>query len=258
MDADTRHQLKQNELAEALGKIRDFGDRRTVAGIVLIVVIALGYAGYRFWGWRQEARVVQSYRQLASVNASDASLGDAPLARLRELIADGRQPGLVATARLQLAQGLEARGQGSGAAAQAKLDQAEVQYKTILEMPDAPNILKAPAMFRLGVLHETRRDFAKARETYTKLSEDPRFVGSPFVDRALAQLEVLDELAVVVEFKSGVRPLTVTPKPTLQPESPEVEVSPLDDVPETPPAPTTSEEVTDESPPTESSAPAQP
>ena len=262
MDADTRHQLRQNELAEVLARLRNFGDKRITGWLTAIVVVALGYAGYRFWQWRQDARLVQSYQALASVDATDASLGDAPLARLRELIADGSQPGLVAISRLQLAQGLEARGQGSGETAKEKLDRAEAQYKVILDTVDAPDAIKAPAMYRLALLYETKRDFELARQTYAALSEDRRFVGSPFGDLALMRLELLEDLSTPVEFEPGVKPLAEIPQPASQPASPPAISDAVGDALQTPAAPATqptpSQETGDQAPETELGEPAQP
>ncbi|MFQ5805953.1 MAG: hypothetical protein ACE5I3_05840 [Phycisphaerae bacterium] len=234
MDADTRHQLKQNELAQALRQLWDLSDRRTTAWLGVILVIALAYAGYKLWGWRQRVQLIDAHRALTSVNAADASLGDAPLARLRQLIADNSEPGLVAVARLQLARGLEARGQGADGA--AKLADAETQYTAILDMPDAPNIIKAPAMYRLGMLHETRRDFAQARDIYTMLSQDQRFKGSPFMDLAARRLDQLDDLAVPIQFEPGFKPLATT-QPASQPAIILKPVDAIGDTLEGPPAP---------------------
>lgn len=273
MDADTRHQLKQNELAEALRNLLDFRDKRTIAWLVVILAIALGYGGYKFWGWWQQVHLIQSYQTLTTVNATDASLGDAPLAKLRQLIADNTQPGLVAISRLQLAQGLEARGQGADGA--AKLTTAETQYQAILQMPDAPNHIQAAATYRLGILYETMQEFGKAREAYTALSESQRFKGSPFTDLAVARLDPLDDRAVPVKFEPGVKPLATTQpttQPTMMPIFPPPELSdrirvlpkPASPPAATPPPPaTTTQPATDDgatgaAPPTEPSEPQQP
>jgi len=268
MDADTRHQLKQNELAQALRQLWDFSDRRTVAWLGVIVVIALAYAGYKIWGWRQQGQLITAQQTLASVNAVDASLGDAPLAQLRQLIANNTEPGLVAISRLQLAQGLEARTQG--AHGPAKLSEAETEYKAVLDVAAAPNHIKAAAAYRLGILYETKRDFAKAREAYTMLSEEQRFKGSPFMELAAMRLQQLDELAIPVQFEPGVKPLaTAQPSIILKP------ADAIEDVPEGPPAPThpepaseqpageapptpTNRQPAGEAPPTESGGPQQP
>jgi hypothetical protein len=257
MDADTRHQLRQNELAEALSKIWDLSDRRSLTWLGVIVVIALAYAGYKYWGWRQQADLIQAERVLSSLNPADPSLGNAPLDQLRRLIAENSDPGLLGRARLLLAQGLEARGLGADGA--EKLQQAERVYQEILAMPQAPAAVKAPATYRLGILYETRRDFESARKTYTSLSTDSGLAGSPFTKLAEARLESLDELSKPVEFEAGVRPLST--EETEEP-APDVgaapETQPAGAAFEGPPDPAMGETPASETPPDESSEPQQP
>lgn len=257
MDADTRHQLRQNELAEALSKIWDFSDRRSLTWLGVIVVIALAYVGYKYWGWRQQTNLIQAERALSSLNPADPSLGNAPLDQLRRLIAENSDPGLLGRARLLLAQGLEARGLGPDGA--ERLQQAERVYQEILAMPQAPAVVKAPAKYRLGILYETRRDFEAARETYTSLSTDSGFAGSPFTGLAEARLESLDELAKQVTFEAGVRPLS-----TEEPEAPAPDVGaapqtqPAGAAFEAPPAPSLGETPASETPADEPNEPQQP
>lgn len=214
MDADTRHQLKQNELAEALGKLVDFSDKRTLGWLVAIVVVAVGWGGYRLWNWQRQASLIAAQQTLGEINAIDASMGEAPLTQLRQLIAENSQPGLVALARLKLAEGLQERAEGGDQT--AKLAEAEAEYHAILNMPNAPAATRAPALYRLGIIGEDKRDFAQAREMYTTLSGDPAYAGSPLVAVAEDRLEQFDELAVPVVFKPGLNP-NPTPEPTTAP-----------------------------------------
>jgi predicted negative regulator of RcsB-dependent stress response len=215
MDADTRHQLRQNELAEALARLKDFSDRRTLAWIAVILAAVLAYAGYKFWGWRQRADLVAASESLASVRGVlDPSLGEAPLDRLRQIIAENDDPGLVALARLQLGHGLETRAESPEAS--ASLHDAQTQYEEILAMPGAPDSIKAAAVYRLGLIRETEREFGEARKRYGSLVDNPSFRGSPFVDFAKTRLEQLDELAEPVVFEPGMKPLPATQPATAE------------------------------------------
>jgi len=209
MDADTRHQLKQNELAEALGKMVDLNDKRTVVWIAVILAAALCYAGYKYVDWRSRVQQIQNAQALTQINVRDAAMGEAPLTSLRELIAKAKDPGLIALARLQLAEGLETRGLEPDGA--SKLIEAEQEYQKVVNMSGAPAAVKAPALYRLGILGETKRDFAAAREMYTLLSSDARYAGSPYVGQAMQRLEMLDELAQPVAFTPGNKPLEELP-----------------------------------------------
>jgi len=240
MDADTRHQLRQNELAEALARLRDFTDRRTLAWLGVIVAIALAYGGYRYWRWRQEVQLAQSFRVLSTVNALAPELGEAPLEQLRELIAKTSDPAVRALARLELAQGLEARAVRDGDP--ARLAEAEAEYQKLMQMPGVPNHLKAAALYRLGMVYESQRDFARARQAFTTLSTDPRFEGTPQKTRATLRLGELDELAVAVHFEPGAKPLpAVSSQPTAGPPSADlpgaVELPGLDPQPAAPAPP---------------------
>ena len=254
MDADTRHQLKQNEFAEFLGKILDLNDKRTIAWLVVILVIALGYAGYNFWNWRQNVNLSESYQKLNAIDASDPTMGDGPLNELRQLIAGTSQPGLVAMARLQLARGLEVRGLEPGN--EAKLDEAAKEYTTLVNMNRAPNSLKAAAVYRLGTVKESQRDMDAARGFYKQLSEEARFVGSPFVALADSRLSLLDQLSDPVVFTPGARPLAVTEPPadnmTIAPVEPQPNPGMLPIAkkpkPQTPPAESTPADAENESP----------
>lgn len=230
MDADTRHQLKKNELAEALSKLRDFSDKRTIGWMVVIVVIALGYAGMKFWNWRTESRLAEASQAIVQIDVSDPALGDAPLTQLRQIISQGDNA-VTALARLKLAEGLQARGRAAGG--ESNLNQAEQEYGILIEGANAPMHVRAAACYRLGMLYETKRDFAKAEEIYRKLTGDSAYAGSPFQDLASFRTDVLDDLKTPVMFAPGVKPLP--PFEILPGEgegfSPPVEVAPVTEQP---------------------------
>lgn len=228
MDADTRHQLKQNELAETLSKLRDFSDRRTIGWLVVIVLIALGYAGWKYWNWREAARLAQASQEVVQIDVSDPALGDAPLTQLRQIISKGDNAATT-LARLKLAEGLQARGRAAGGG--AKLDEAEQEYRNLVERANTSMNIRAAAWYRLGMLYETKRDFAKAREAYAKLTGDSSYAGSPFQDFASIRTDSLDELDAQVKFTPGVKPLPPVEVPAA--ETPPAEVPPLATMPET-------------------------
>ena len=78
MDADTRHQLKQNELAEMLSKLADLRDPKflyTAGALVVIVVAVLAWYG---WRYTQRQALEQGWQRLAK--ASTALMADDPAA----------------------------------------------------------------------------------------------------------------------------------------------------------------------------------
>ena len=73
MDADTRHQLKQNELAEALGRLRDWDNpstRYTLMGLLVIVVL---FASWKWFGYTHRRGAEQSWERLANLQTALAS-----------------------------------------------------------------------------------------------------------------------------------------------------------------------------------------
>lgn len=202
MDADTRHQLKSNELAEFFARAAEFRDRRVNAVVIALIALLALYAGYRFWDWRTGVAAENAWARLGAVGSTDPSLGDAPLDSLRKVIEDGAPPAVEAMARLRLANALLARGLAGDS---GRLAEAALQLEAILG-GDAPALLRAAAMFQLANVLESQRDFGRARETYQKLASDPAFIGSPFIRLAAERLTSLDSLPVTIELRPGLPP----------------------------------------------------
>ena len=209
MDADKRHELKQNDLAEALRGLADFSDKRNVAWLAAILAIAVIYAGYKYFSWQARLDQAMIAQRLSAISLQDESMGDKSLNDLRELLSRAKDPGTKSLIRMKLAQGLELAGKSPDGA--PKLAEAEAEYTAIVNMPGIADATKAPALYRLGLLSETKRDFSKAREYFAKLSEDPRYLGSPFVELAKARLDTLDTLATPIVFEPGYKPLPPVP-----------------------------------------------
>ncbi|MEP0848119.1 MAG: hypothetical protein HRF50_15015 [Phycisphaerae bacterium] len=202
MDADTRHQLKSNELAEFFARAAEFRDRRVNAVAIAVVALVVLYAGYKFWNWRTGVAAETAWARLGAVGSIDPSLGDAPLDSLRKVIEDGAPPAVEAMARLRLANALLARGIAGDS---GRLGEAALQLEALLGS-DAPALLRAAATFQLANVLESQRDFARAKETYQRLASDPAFIGSPFIRLAAERLESLDSLPVSIEMRPGLPP----------------------------------------------------
>jgi len=64
MDARTRHELKQNELAEALAQLRNLNDPRLRVGLLVVLGLAVVVAGVLWWRYNQSRTVEQSWKTL--------------------------------------------------------------------------------------------------------------------------------------------------------------------------------------------------
>lgn len=203
MDAETRHQLKQNELAQAISGIADFSDKRTWAWLGVILVVIVVYGGYKYVGWRARAVRLEHAQSLSSINIYDSAQSESALNQLRELLGRTNEPELKALTRFKLAQGLELH---AGAEDADKLAAAEAEYQQVLDARGVMSSLKASALYRLALLKENRRDFAGARACLAELSENPNYAGSPLADLAKSRLESLDDLSVPVAMLEGGKP----------------------------------------------------
>jgi len=213
MDADTRHHLKQNELAEALQRI-DFSDKRLWYWAAAIIIIALLYFGYRIRSWQSGVEQDQQWATLSTINAVDTTQGDAPLDQLRQLISETADGDLGAIARLNLAQGLWVRGELGD---DARRSEATSELDALLSSGAGSSMTRAAALFLRAKMYESTREFDKARETYLKLSTDEEFAGIPYRELATQMMESLDELATPVVFTPGIAP--PPPPPSTAPTS---------------------------------------
>lgn len=202
MDAETRHQLKTNELGDLLEQVANLRDRRVVYAAVAVGLALLAYVSYRVWSWRAAASVNAGWAALQAVESIDPSLGEAPLDRLRAVVAEASDPTLQAMARLRLADALHAR---AVAGDSSRLTEAQQQLEAILA-GSTPPMLKAAAIYQLGGLYESRRQFDQARLAYQQLQQDTSLAGSPFVKLAEIRLSTLDELPEKIELLPGLPP----------------------------------------------------
>lgn len=216
MDAEQRHALKTNELAETLMKLREWGERWLNHILIGVTLVALSVAAYKFWSWRSESALAKQWSELGTINPDDPTAGDAPIDQLRKLIAEASDPTLQTLARIRLADALIERAAESDAA--ARLSDATRELTAAYESSSTPDALKAALLYQLAVAHESLRDFGAAREAYTTIRNDPRFEGSPFRTLVEDRLATLDEIARKVELLPGFAPPPPEP-PTNAPVS---------------------------------------
>lgn len=222
MDADTRHHLKQNELLEALRKMKTLGDARTRRTLLFVVLIVLAVASYYFWQSRRESSSAQGWQQLSTI-VLQGTADAAALDQLRGLIAEQTDPGLVAMARFRLAVGLIESATADTAEREAQLRESVELLSITGDAPDVSATVAAAAWFAQANAYESLREFENARASYGKLSEDARFEGQPHRDLAATRLESLEDITVQIQFAPGEKPPPppplLTAPPTTQPAS---------------------------------------
>jgi predicted negative regulator of RcsB-dependent stress response len=214
MDAEQRHELKTNELANLLLKLKDWSDKYLNTVLTIVAAAALAWAGYRFWAWRQENALQAAWAEVSRANIRDLTAGDAPLDQLRRVAKDAPDATVAAIARIRLAAGLIQRADEAGG--EVRLNEAASELRSVVSSGVADS-LKAAALFKLGSVCEGQRDLKSAREAYQQIVSTPQFETLPFRGLAEDRLKTLDDLAVRVEFLPGAPPLPVPPAPASAP-----------------------------------------
>lgn len=221
MDAETRHQLKTNDLAEALARLRDFRDPRLTYGLVAICAIIIGLAAwYAFNAYRRHTLEGQWQRLGALTEplaAQDAAKRLSARDDLEALISQASHPTLLGFARLKLADALVREAVQDESQRPGNFPRAAEILEVIRRDPRTPRDLYAAATFGLASVKESLRDFAGARTLYEELTRPAAFPGSPYEELATARLQDLDKLVDLPELVAGERPPVTPPQFTLQP-----------------------------------------
>ncbi len=218
MDAQTRHQLKQNELAEALTRLRgvrfDSRMRLVLVGLAVVIVAIIAFRAWRSSAQRKlESQWGQiSFTTLTAQGDEDGSNAE----KLRGVISSTSDNALKACARVRLAAALRTQALNTPERRQELLNEAAGALKDVTSSNAAALPMRGAAMLSLAGVDEALNQFNEARELYTTLSTDPKFDGYPVRDVAADKLKTLDRVAKPVELVAGEAPVPVieaTPKP---------------------------------------------
>lgn len=204
MDAEHRQELKTNELAENLVKLKALADKYLNTVLTVVAIVAAVFAAYRWWSWRHETAVAGAWAEVAKANVLDPTAGDAAMDKLRSVIADAPEPTVAAMARLRLATGLIDRASEPGN--EGRLADAIQALEAVVNSSEADS-LKGAALLKLATAYESKRDFAAARSAYQKMIDTPAYADLPYKKMAEERLKTLDEIAAKVDFTPGARPV---------------------------------------------------
>ncbi|MBL8877704.1 MAG: hypothetical protein JNG88_01185 [Phycisphaerales bacterium] len=227
MDADTRHELQQNELGQLLSRLKNLSAREILTYLGTIVVVILIVVGYRTWQSSILTAKSAAWNDLITAGApkptadgSDVEIPDRVEA-LRSYMQTHAEPAALAAARLRLARALIDKAGGDSAERQLLLDEALKHLDALRTDENAAPALRAAAMLLAGTAYETRRDAAKAREMYQRF-ETPEYASSAFAEIAKKRIETLDQIETQVAFAPGSTPPPTEPttQPAVVPPSP--------------------------------------
>ncbi len=103
------------------------------------------------------------------------------------------------------------RMQGDQTADKSLYDEAAGLLSGVINRGDVPAGLQATALYVLAEVHESQRDIDSAKAAYTRLMDEPRYLGSPFQLLARQRLDSVSDVAYQVQFEPGNRPLETMP-----------------------------------------------
>jgi len=212
MDADTRHQLKQNELFEAMRNLRTVLEPPTVYWLLLIIVIVAAWGGYKIYKSTRESSLAAQWQGVITVESITADgVSDEALARLRDAVSDSKNPAVEAAARLRLGHALLARSYSDEAKREALGREAVEVLSPATDPTKTPAPFAAAAQFALGSAYETLRQFADARTAYETIADQPAFLDLPYTTLAAQRLDSLNDLESPIKFVAGEAPPPAPP-----------------------------------------------
>ncbi len=226
MDAETRHQLKQNELAEALARLRSL-DKSVIYAIAGVAIGLLIWGAYYTWNWQATRAEQQEWSRIFLAGQESAD-GAGAADTLRVLAAELDEPAAdVARLRAALVSAVEAA-QGAELDDEA-LRRALSDLQRLVQRADLDAVFKAPAWLAIAKIHENLREFDEAAKAYEALQSD-YYAGFPQQQIATVRLTGLERLRESVTFVAGSPPETVGPglPPNFAPTPSNIDI---DDVP---------------------------
>lgn len=228
MDSETRHELKQNELAVALERLRNLDDDRIRYAIIALAILLFAVAGYRWWQWSSRASLEADWKQLTTINrdiSQEIELVkiDGHIDALRSLASSGSTDAFRAYVRMSVAAALWDKLSKDSQNASKYLPQIRDELSQIVGKSTTPPGIDMAATFSLGTAMESLREFDQAKQYYEKVAKNPNAEGSAFKTFAQIRLASLDRLRTRVEFLPGNPPI---PAPASAPAGPVGPIAP--------------------------------
>ena len=216
MDADSRHDLKKNELAEMLSNFRFFtSDRGRYVTLAVLAVVVL-FVGYRVWRWNSVRAGEESWSAIMEAVVPNTPDGTDGLDSLRQIASSTGDATIRAWADYRLGCGLLRQANSDETKREQYLPDCIEVLKRVSGVSSTPSSIAAAAEFGLANAYELRRDFEQAKTTYQAIIDNEKYAGSPYQALAGRRVETVDDLNVTVTFTPGEPPAPVPP-PSLIP-----------------------------------------
>lgn len=236
MDAEHRHELKTNELAEFFENLPEFVRKYSnqIIGVCLILTALFVIPLWK--NWRQESRRAQQAAMVSRIQTAreavtkatrpaegiqPASLLDPAAEELRTASQTAPQKDLAALARLEEAKLLRSvlhlQADLSPEEISSRLNKAQEACQQALSMASSPT-LKGLAELQLGLCAEEGGQYEQARDIYTRIIQNSAYKGTAVIEQAKQRLDQLQDNSVKVVFAPA-----PPPEPQAASENPSVE-----------------------------------
>lgn len=257
MDTETRHALKQNELADALMRVRMMSDKQMTTWLAVLVGVVVLVVGWRAWSSYAQASREKAWAAVFAVPVGESDEKNEAPAKLREMLAKINDPAYQTAVRMRLGTSLLHIAQTDPAQRDAANAETVDLLKQVIATRGADDELVAAAHYMLATAHENAGRFDEADASYKALQSEERFRTSPYAEMAANKLETLADLRRPLAFTPGSPPPPPAPEtqpaaaipPPVQPglgTTPPPEAAPLPATPPTESSPAGSEKPADD------------
>lgn len=216
MDAESRHDLKKNELAEMLSNFRFFtSDRGRFITLAILAVVVL-FVGYRVWRWNSVRAGEESWSQIMAAVVPTSPDGTDGLDALRQIVSSTADDTIRAWAEYRLGCGLLREANSDETKREQYLPECIEVLKRVSGASSTPPSIAAASEYGLANAYELQRDFEQAKITYQAIIDNEKYAGSPYQGLAGGRVDTVDDLNVTVTFTPGDPPAPLPP-PALSP-----------------------------------------
>jgi tetratricopeptide (TPR) repeat protein len=257
MDAEHRHELKSNELAEWIAHIPTYIKEHPnqAIGVALILIALITWplfsnmrkksAGHKqsailsMIDMAQQAEMTALQSQQTSTTESLTALAQS----LKDEAAKAENPNLTALALIKQGNALRAdlhlSDDVTDETISARISEARTAYEKAMSQAKLP-ALKGLAQLGLGLCAEETGEYEKAREIYQTVAADASYEGTAAPVEAQRRLESLEDNSMTVHFAPApVEPKQVPPtpsdaQPTTAPQVPQAETTAPEQAPQAP------------------------
>jgi hypothetical protein len=166
MESQQRDESQQNDFQETMAGFRDWWSRHGNTVLIVVTVVILAVAGYRFYTQRQTQQHNAAWRDLATATSPDT---------LMQVAESHSLPAVQSLARLRagdllLQQAVSPDSSGDRSTSEA-LNEAANLYQTVIDNDAADPAMRVNALLGKAAVAETQDNWDQAREVYGQAIE---------------------------------------------------------------------------------------